>query len=574
LHQRRTQQEVALKPTKHAVVRTLIECGATQAFTLPGLGITWMLDEFHEVRDRLRVVLTRSEQTASVMAQVVGKLTGRPGVFMGQGPFASTTGAFGILEAQFSGSPMVVLTDTSCYDGFAMYGVYQTMTGDYGAADVRTVLGTMTKYCAYATEPHEAVYGLQLAFKHAQLPRMGPAALVMKTPIIRRELADNPRVKLYPSGGYLLHTPARPDAAGVARLARLIAEAEHPVIVAGQGAQDPRTRQLLARVADKAGLAVATSYNGKGVVDETSPVAVGMLGTWGSRSANRMMGRADMVLALGASLGPDYLRFRDAGILDPERQRIAHVDVDPRHAGWVVPVEVALTGDAGDVLEALLDLPLGEPKRESRLAAIAENNRAHGFGVLPQTVSASGTLHYADITRALDRLLTPQDMLVLDAGNNRIWITGMLRLRTPGQLVVPGGIGGMGWGLPAAAATKLVYPDRHVICLIGDGGIAMTLATLATCVQENLPITVIVANNQGLGMVRDNMKERRIAVDFHDLDFATIARGFGCDGHRVDHAMALADALAAAREANRAGRTVLIDVCVDPAASHVPASDY
>ena len=157
--------------TKNAVVNTLLECGATHAFTLPGLGITWMLDEFHEVRDRFRVVLTRSEQIASVMAQTYGKLTGRPGVFMGQGPFASTTGAFGILEAHFAGSPMVVLTDTSCYDGFGMYGVYQTMTGDYGAANVRAVLGTMTKYCAYATEPHEAVYGLQLAFKHARTLR-------------------------------------------------------------------------------------------------------------------------------------------------------------------------------------------------------------------------------------------------------------------------------------------------------------------------------------------------------------------------------------------------------------------
>jgi acetolactate synthase I/II/III large subunit len=195
-----------LPTTKHALVDTLIECGADHAFTLPGLGITWMLDEFHARRDQLRVVLTRSEQIASVMAQVYGKLTGKPGVFMGQGPFASTTGAFGILEAQFAGSPMVVLTDTSCYDGFGMYGVYQTMTGDYGAADVRTVLGTMTKYCAYATEPHEAVYGLQLAFKHAQLPRMGPAALVMKTPIIRREMPEQTpasRVKLYPSAGYL-----------------------------------------------------------------------------------------------------------------------------------------------------------------------------------------------------------------------------------------------------------------------------------------------------------------------------------------------------------------------------------
>ena len=448
------------------------------------------------------------------------------------------------------------------------------MTGDYGAADVRTVLGTMTKYCAYATEPHEAVYGLQLAFKHAQLPRMGPAALVLKTPIIRREMPEQRRVNLYPSAGYLTHTAARPDADAVTRLAALLAEAQHPVIVAGQGAQTPAARALLAEIASQAGIAVATSYNGKGVIDETSPVAVGMLGTWGSKSANRMLGRADVVLALGASLGPDYLRFRDEGLIDPARQRLAQVDVDPRHAGWVYPVELAITGDVADVLQMLKTLPLGHERRAERLATIADNNAEHRFGVLPPTVAAAGTLHYADLVRVLDRTLTPQDMLVLDAGNNRIWVTTQLRLRTPGQLVVPGGIGGMGWGLPAAAATRLVHRDRHVICLIGDGGAAMTLSTLATCVQEQLPITVIVANNQGLGMVRDNMKERRIAVDFSPMDFATIARGMGCQGIRVDRADALGDAIAASRDAVREGRTTVIDVAIDPAASHVPASDY
>ncbi len=560
--------------TKNALVQTLLECGASHAFTLPGLGITWTLDEFYEVRDRFRVVLTRSEQTASVMAQVYGKLTGRPGVFMGQGPFASTTGAFGILEAQFAGSPMVVLTDTSCYDGFGMYGVYQTMTGDYGAADVRTVLGTMTKYCAYATEPHEAVYGLQLAFKHAQLPRMGPAALVMKTPIIRREMPEQTRVKLYPSAGYLRHTPARPDAAAVAELAALVAAAECPVIIAGQGTQTDAARSLLAPLVQRAGIAVATSYNGKGVIDETSPVAVGMLGTWGSKSANRMLGRADLVLVLGASLGPDYLRFRDDGMIDPTRQRIVQVDIDPRHAGWVLPVDLAITGDVADVLQQLSGMDLGAARCDARLAAIAANNREHGFGVLPPVMAADGTLHYADVVRVLDRAMGPQDMLVLDAGNNRIWVTSMLRLRTPGRLVVPGGIGGMGWGLPAAAATQLVHPDRHTICLIGDGGAAMTINTLATCVQEGLPITVIVANNQGLGMVRDNMKDRRIAVDFSPIDFSAVAQGMGCRGIRVNRADALGDAIAAARESGRQGITTVIDVAIDPTASHVPVSDY
>lgn len=558
--------------TKNAIVRTLIECGTQHVFTLPGLGVTWMLDEFHAERDRLRLVLTRSEQIASVMAQVYGKVSGKPGVFLGQGPFASSTGAFGILEAYFAGSPMVVLTDTSCYDGFAMYGVYQTMTGDYGAADARTVLGTMTKYCAYATEPHEAVYGLQLAFKHAQLPRTGPAAVVLKTPIIRREMPEQKRVNLYPSEGYLQSSPARPDAEAVARLAALLAGASRPVIVAGQGVQNDRARALLAQVAGAAGIAVATSYNGKSAIDETSPVAVGMLGNWGSRSANRMLAEADVVLFLGASLGADYLRFRDQSLIDPGRQTLAQVDVDPRNAGWVYPVQLAVTGDCADVLDMLAGHPLGQAQRAARLEAIASNNKEHGFGVIPAgSVAADGTLHYADIVRVLDRVLTPNDMLSLDAGTNRIWVTSMLRVRTPGQIIAPGGIGGMGWALPAAAAVRLLHPERHSICLIGDGGAAMTITTLATCVQEKLPITVIVANNQGLGMVRDNMKDKRIAVDFSPMDFATIARGMGCKGIRVDRADALADALVAARSSDV---PTVIDVAIDPRASHIPVSDY
>src|SRR5690606_9725114 len=324
--------------TKRKIVETLIDCGATHAFTLPGLGVTWMLDEFYERRDELRLVLCRSEQHASIMAQVYGKVLGRPGVFMGQGPFATTTGAFGILEAYFAGSPMVILTDTSCYDGFAMRGVYQTMTGDYGAADATTVLKTMTKFNAYATEVDEAVYGLQMAFKHASLPRYGPASVVLKSAIIRREFETNPRVTLYPSKGHLEFTPARPDGQAIGKLAQALQNAQRPLLIVGQGAQNERSRQLLGRISSLAGLAVATSYNGKGVIDETSVTSVGMLGTWGAKSANHAVRDADVIVALGASLGPDYMRFCEPGFIQPGKQTLIQVDIDPRNSGWVYPV--------------------------------------------------------------------------------------------------------------------------------------------------------------------------------------------------------------------------------------------
>jgi len=173
----------------------------------------------------------------------------------------------------------------------------------------------MTKFCAYATELDEAVYGLQMAFKHASLPRYGPAAVVLKSSIIRREFSPNPRVTLYPAAGHLTYTPARPDAAAIAQLAAMLKSAERPLMIVGQGAQNDQARAILRQVAESAGIAVATSYNGKGVLDETSPSSVGMLGTWGCKAANQALKAADLIVAVGASLGPDYMKFCDKDFL-------------------------------------------------------------------------------------------------------------------------------------------------------------------------------------------------------------------------------------------------------------------
>ncbi|MBM3508259.1 MAG: thiamine pyrophosphate-binding protein [Alphaproteobacteria bacterium] len=557
--------------TKQAIVETLIECGAQTAFTLPGLGITWTLDEFHKRRKDIRVVLTRSEQIASVMAQVTGRLTGRPGLFMGQGPFASTTGAFGILEAHFAGSPMVVLTETSDYDGFGQYGVYQTMTGDYGGADIRQMLGSITKYCTYATEPQDAVYGIQMAFKHAALPRKGPAAVILKTPIIRREMPEAPRARIFPSAGYFAHAPARPDASAMARLGDLLDAARFPVIVAGNGVAAAGAGAKLARLAEASGAAVATSYNAKGVVAEDRPYSVGMLGTWGMACANRALEAADCVIVLGASLGPDYLRFRDAKLIRPGEQKLAQVDVDPRNAAWVYPMDLAVQGDCGDAIDQLLARAWDPARAAVRRGKVAEVQKATDYGIVARHTAAPGSVSLSDVVQAFDRFLTPGDLLTLDAGSNRIWATSQLRVRTPGQLIVPGGIGGMGWGAPAAAAAKLVHPEKRVTCLAGDGGFMMTLPVLATCVQNDLPLVVVVANNSGLGMVRDNLKASRIAVDFAEIDFARIAEGLGCKGMRVNAPGQLGDAL---EEAHRSGAPCVIDAKVDPESSHVPVSHY
>jgi acetolactate synthase-1/2/3 large subunit len=558
--------------TNEGVINTFIEAGITRGFTLPGLGITWSLPAFFDRKDEFDLVLARSEQSASVMAQVAGKITGQPGLLMVQGPWAATTAGFGILEGYFSSSPMVVLTDTSCYDGFAQHGVYQTMTGDYGAGDTFGVLKTMTKYATLATTPTEAIYGTQLAIKHAATPRQGPAAVVMRTNIIKEEVPENPRATLYPTAGYLRHTPMRPDTAALDQIATALQAAVNPVIIAGNGVYMSRSGGKLQELAQRDGIAVASSYHGKGVIDESCDIAVGMMGTWGSAAANRMVQAADTLLVLGCSLGPEYTRFRDAQMIRPGDQTIIQVDIDPLHAGWVVPVDQAVTADAGDVLDYLLGTAPAKPAQAAaRKQKIAQIRAANDYGLLPDYATRPGTLHYADIMRSLSGFLTADDLLMLDAGTNRIWATTRMPLRHPHQLVAPGGIGGMGWCPPAVTAAKIVCPEKRVTGIIGDGGFMMTMDAVATAAERGLDAVYIVANNAGLGMVRDNLGNQAIGVDFADHDYAMIAQGMGARGLTVTDKGEMDDAL---REAHKMGGPVVIDVKVDPAASHRDCSDY
>ncbi|MCB2215715.1 MAG: thiamine pyrophosphate-binding protein [Desulfobulbaceae bacterium] len=558
--------------TSEKMVETLIELGVTQAFTLPGLGITWSLPAFYDQRDKINLVLARSEQVASIMAQVTGRLTGKPGVLLAQGPWAATTGSFGILEAYFSGSPMLTITDTSCYGGLGQYGVYQTMTGDYGGADIKNTLDTITKYCTYATTPEEVIFGTQMAYKHASLPRQGPTAVIMKTSVIRSEFPENSSNKIYKSEGYLRNIPAVPDPTAIQDIAKLMSQADRPVIVAGNGVVTTRSGPALQEFAEKYGIGVVTSYNAKGCIDEKSLICGGMLGTWGNVTANRLLKAADLVVILGASMGPDYTRMRDSDMIRPNDQTLVQVDIDPRNAGWVYPVDLAVTADVGHVIEALSKMDMAAPNKEKRLDHIAALKKETFYDEPKSYTASPGTVHLSEIVDSIQSFIGAKDVITLDAGTNRIWHTNRLRIRHPGSLVVPGGIGGMGWGGPAAAAAKLVFPGKRVTAICGDGGFIMTMDVLATCSQHKIPVTFVVCNNSGLGMVRDNMGEKRLCVDFGTVNYADVAKGLGAWSQRVETANDLLDALVAAHQYGEGPS--LIEVITDPMASHVQVSDY
>jgi acetolactate synthase-1/2/3 large subunit len=273
---------------------------------------------------------------------------------------------------------------------------------------------------------------------------------------------------------------------------------------------------------------------------------------------------------IGASMGPDYTRFRDPDLIRPGDQTLVQVDVDPRNAGWVYPVDLAITGDAADVIAMLDDIGLSAGNTSKRVADIADLKARTGYDVLPRPSAKQGTVHHADLVAGMQAFLGKDDFLTLDAGANRIWSTFGLRMPYPQQMMVPGGTGIMGWGPPAALAAKLVDRGKRVTCLAGDGGFMMTLQVITTCVQQNADVVFLIGNNAGLGMVRDNLGDRPIAVDFEDIDFAKTVEGLGGKGLTLHHPDEITDALG---EAHKMGGPVVIDVKVDPDASHHDAVD-
>ena len=523
----------------------LIEAGIDHVFGIPGGGTIPLWRALYDKQDKIRVVLARHEQAAACMADMYGRLTGKPAALMGQGAFIASSGGFGILEAYLSSSPMLVLTDTSDMGTFGQHGSYQSGAGEYGSFDIAGIFRAMSKFTTCAATPDEAVQGVQLAIKHATSGRPGPSCVVMRNNAISGELDPDRVPKLYPTDGYLRTSPATAPKQEVDRAVELLLKAERPVIIAGNGVHIARAYDELRDLAELLGMPVTTTYKGKSTFPEVHPLALGMMGTFGQKAANSMVADADLLLVAGSRLSPSDTRYENLQMIDPSRQKIIQVDIDPRNAGWTFPVEMALIGDVKLVLREIVDAIKENAPAVSRerTQAIEEWKHHESFFEAPELYSDASPILPQRIVRELNDVVDPSVIVTLDAGNNRLWMSHFFKSKDVRTVFCPGGIAGMGWGPPAALAAKLVNPQRPVLSVSGDGGFAMILHVLSTAVQYDLPVAFVVMNNSGLGMVRDIQREKKIATDFAATDFARIAEAFGCRGLRVAEAGKLGEAV-------------------------------
>ena len=547
------------------IVQTLEEAGVEYVFGIPGGGTGQIYQLLHGREDRIKTILVRHEQTAAIMADAYGRATGKPAVVMGQGLFIGSNASFGIMEAMLSSSPMLVLTDTSD-GGAAQRPANQSGAGEYGSIDLPNIFKSMSKYTSLATSPKEAVLATQIAIKHAVSGRPGPATVVMRSAAISGEVDLESPPFVHNAAGFL--NTAKPQSAPVdiQRAVEILGQSRRPVLVAGNGVHMARAHSQLQELAEIRNMPVATSYKGKSAIAETHPLSLGMVGTYGQEVANRLVGEADTVLVVGALLRSQETVGERPDIFDPRRQRVIQIDIDERNAGWSFPIELGLIGDAGSILNQLVEASKAAAQdsaanRTEWTASVPKRKDELAFFDDPVLHVDSSPVTPQRLVHLLNEHSNPSTIFTLDAGNNRTWMAHFYQSRQASTFFCPGGTAGMGWGLPAAVGLKLVYPDRPVTCVTGDGGYMMTVNALSTAMQYDLPITCVIFNDNALGMVLGHQpKGREIASEFYPTDNAAVARGFGAFGVQVNDSR---DLPAALRDAQASGLPAVVDVVID-----------
>src|SRR3984893_8906545 len=530
-----------------AIARVLEQAGIDMVFGMPGGNTFSIFNALYDHKETIRTVLVREEARAGVMAEVYGRLTGKPGVAMGQGAFMANV-SLGAIEAHLSSSPMLLLADLSDHAPYSQHGPYQSGAGEYGTWDAKQMFSAITKLTLVATSGSHAVQCTQLAIKHALSGERGPVAVLYHSQSLRGRVGPESRPPLYATDSYLPGAPPLADPAAVDEAVRILIAAERPVIIAGNGVRISQAYEELATLAEALGAPVSTTAGGKGTFAETHDLALGVCGNFGTPVANAEIGAADVVLAVGSKLAATDLANENSKLLNPRRQILIQVDIEPKNASWTFPAAVTPIGDARVVLIQLANAlaTAGGVAVEKVAAARSRLQRAreqHGFFNAPELSSDAAPLLPQRIIKEIQRAVANDAIVTCDAGENRIFMSHFFQTKGPGTFLQPRVGAYMGSSVPVALAAKLIYPQRQVVAVCGDGGFAIGLNGLMTAIEQNLRIVVVVFNNGALGWVKQGQGERNIACDFANFDHAAIAKSMGCDGIRVEHPRQLAPAL-------------------------------
>lgn len=498
--------------------------GVPAVFELTGGMITHLLDSLHR-QGEVAIVSVHHEQAAAFAAEGAARMTGVPGIAMATSGPGATNLLTGIGSCYFDSVPAVFITgQVNTHELRGDSGVRQA---GFQETDIVAVASPLTKAAWQVANAEDIPEAMRRAFHIALEGRPGPVLLDIPMDVQRQEVRERPGV---------IPLPGRTPPGDISEVLEMLARAERPLLLAGGGVRTAGAAAAVRQMAERLSIPVACTLMAVDVLPAGHPLRVGFIGTYGNRWANLALRDADCLVTLGARLdvrqtGADTDTFA-AG------KAIIRVDIDPAQRGWRVAEHLTVCADVGLFAAAVLDASAeaARPRRDGWLATVEAHRAANPeaaeligiAGVDPATLMRALSLHAAEALA-----------FVVDVGQNQMWAAQSLALREGQRFLTSGGMGAMGFALPAAIGVATAVPDRPVVVVTGDGGIQINLQEFETIVRLGLPVKTVVVDNRCLGMVRqfqDELFESRYQSTvwgYGTPEFVAVAEAFGMSARKA-----------------------------------------
>ncbi|MBV8525387.1 MAG: thiamine pyrophosphate-binding protein [Acetobacteraceae bacterium] len=539
----RRKPRVTARSGGRILAEALVAQGISYVFAVPGESYLDVLDGLYEVRQKLHLITCRFEAGAAHMAEAYGKLTGRPAAAMvTRGPGACHA-AIGVHVAQQDSTPMLLFVGQIPFS--------ETDRESFQEVDYRRMFGPIAKWVTQIDQADRIPELVAHAVDLTTSGRPGPVVIALSEEM-QRQIADAEEIRPGPI------TVANPDPDALARMHTMLSQASKPVVVLGGSCWSESGRDAIRSFLQGNNLPVAVSFRRQALYDGTSANYIGDLGVGSDPALVTKIKEADLVLAIGTRLGE--AATQGYTLLQPtDGVSLIHVYPDPTEIGRVSRPELGIVSDVNAFAATVSHM---EPLQISWNEWTHELRRLREEG--REIPEYKGALNVARALRELEQLLPQDAILTTDAGNFATWPTRFMNFRDRQRYIGPTN-GAMGYGVPAAVGAKIAFPDRMVVCFVGDGGFLMTGQDIATAFHHGVAPIVLLFNNQMYGTIRMHQEQtfpgRVSGTALTNPDFAKFIEAFGGYGEVVSATEQFAPAF---RRAAESGRPALLELRMNP----------
>ena len=531
-----------------AIIESLKNMGVKTIFGYPGGQTISFYDMLYD--SDMDHILVRHEQCAAHAADGYARASGRVGVCLATSGPGATNLVTGIATAYMDSSPIIAIT--------GQVPTHLIGNDAFQEADIIGITMPIVKHSYQPKDPDLIPSMIKSSFEIASTGRPGP--IIIDVP---KEVQEGELTKFDDS---LIETPGyNPTTRGNLRQIKkardLIKEAKRPIILAGAGVIISNACCELNKLAHTIKAPVMTSLLGKGAIDETDELALGMLGMHGRKVSNDSVNEADLLIAVGVRFSDRTTGRLDSFVPDT---KVIHIDIDPAEIGKNVPVDLSIVGDARNVLESLNKILEGH-ETSNDVNNWVEMIKQRKHDLLPRVTYDDVPLKPQTVIKEISEVLTPESILTTDVGQNQMWAAHFYDTQKPRKFISSGGLGTMGFGFPSAIGAKVACPDDPVVSVNGDGGFLMVCQELATVREYDIPVIAIVLENRTLGMVYQwqsllyNKRHSQTLLG-NSPDFVKLAESFGVNAARITKPGETKEALEKAIKDNE---PILLNVVID-----------